>query len=56
MWQTIITVAVLVLIIGGASVYIYREKKKGTRCIGCPDNATCPKAACKKGCPCKQSK
>ena len=36
---------VLILIIGviiGVSVgYIIKEKKKGVRCIGCPDAGTC---------------
>ena len=37
----IIAIAVILLLIGAASVYIIREKKKGRRCIGCPDSKTC---------------
>ena len=35
-------IAVIVLsIVGGAAFYIYRAKKSGTKCIGCPDSKTC---------------
>ncbi len=37
----IILVAVLVIIIGGASGYIYKAKKSGVKCIGCPAGKTC---------------
>lgn len=38
-----IIIAVIVLgIIGGAVFYIIKEKKKGTRCIGCPAAGHCP--------------
>ncbi|MDO5477544.1 MAG: FeoB-associated Cys-rich membrane protein [Clostridia bacterium] len=33
----IIIGAVLVIIVGLAVFYIIKEKKKGKRCIGCPD-------------------
>ena len=34
--------AVLIaLIIGAAACYIYREKKRGAKCIGCPSAKTC---------------
>ena len=37
-------IALLILaIVGGASFYIYRAKKSGKKCIGCPDSATCGK-------------
>jgi len=39
--ENIIIVAILVLILGGASLYIFRAKKRGVKCIGCPDGATC---------------
>ena len=32
---------VVVAIVGAASFYIWKEKKKGVKCIGCPDGATC---------------
>lgn len=36
-----ILVIVIVLIVGGAIVYIRKEKKRGVRCVGCPDGGTC---------------
>ena len=39
---------ILLLLIGGAVAYIIREKKKGTKCIGCPAGGSCPhKGKCK---------
>lgn len=32
---------VLGVIIGGAGMYIYKAKKKGLDCIGCPSAKTC---------------
>ncbi len=32
---------VIVLIIGFAVLYIRRAKKKGAKCIGCPDSGSC---------------
>ena len=37
----VILVIVLLLILGGAGIYIIRAKKKGVKCIGCPAGATC---------------
>lgn len=35
-------IAVIVLsIVGGAAVYLYRAKKNGAKCIGCPNSKTC---------------
>ncbi len=33
--------AVILLIVGGAAFYIYKAKKSGKKCIGCPDSGTC---------------
>jgi hypothetical protein len=45
----IIAILVIALILFLAIRYIYKEKKKGTRCIGCPMAGNCHKAsACKK--------
>lgn len=38
----IILVAIVVVIIGAAGYYIGKEKKKGTKCVGCPNTCTCP--------------
>ncbi len=41
--ENIIIIAVLVLVVGLAVFYIIKEKKKGTKCIGCPcaKNGSC---------------
>jgi hypothetical protein len=40
---TFIAVAVTALIIFLSARHIYREKKKGTACIGCPYSGSCGK-------------
>ena len=39
--ENIIILAVIGLIVGLAAGYIWKEKKRGRKCIGCPDNAVC---------------
>ncbi len=39
----IILILILLALVGGACFYIYKEKKKGAHCIGCPYAASCPK-------------
>ena len=39
-----IAAAVVLLLLGFAIGYIYKEKKKGTHCIGCPMAGNCHKA------------
>lgn len=34
-------IAVILVILGGAAFYIYKSKKSGAKCIGCPDAKTC---------------
>ncbi|MCR5202615.1 MAG: FeoB-associated Cys-rich membrane protein [Lachnospiraceae bacterium] len=46
----IIATVVIIGIVGAACVYIYKEKKKGTRCIGCPNAGKCQKAMLGKEC------
>ena len=36
-----IIIAVLVLIVGAAGFYVYKAKKSGKKCIGCPDSGSC---------------
>ena len=43
---TVIAVIALVCVVFLAARYIYKEKKKGTRCIGCPLAGQCPRHAC----------
>ena len=40
-WVDIIIVAVVLLIVVLSGLYIYRAKKKGAKCIGCPDSGNC---------------
>ena len=37
----LIAIVVIALIVGGAAGYIYKAKKRGVRCVGCPDGGTC---------------
>jgi len=39
----IISVAVLLAIVGAAALYIYKARKRGVKCIGCPDGCRCGK-------------
>ncbi len=39
----IIVSVILLAVVGGAIFYIYKEKKKGTKCIGCPMAGNCSK-------------
>lgn len=39
--ENVIAILLLVLILGGAVLYIYKAKKRGVKCIGCPDGASC---------------
>ncbi len=34
----IIIVAVLIVILGAAALYVIKQKKSGKKCIGCPGN------------------
>ena len=40
---TVIAIVVIVGALGLAGGYIYKEKKKGTKCIGCPLADNCNK-------------
>ncbi|MBR4863629.1 MAG: FeoB-associated Cys-rich membrane protein [Oscillospiraceae bacterium] len=37
----IIIIAVIVLVLGGAAAVIFRAKKQGKKCIGCPNSDSC---------------
>ena len=39
--QNVIVILIVAAIIGFAAGYIYKEKKRGVKCIGCPDGAGC---------------
>ena len=44
----VIVIAVIAAILGGAAWYIYKSKKSGKKCIGCPDSGC--SCDCSKGC------
>lgn len=46
----IILIAVILVIVGCAALYIYREKKSGAACIGCPHGKACSGKSCGCGC------
>ena len=46
----IIIIALLVVIIALAGIYVYKAKKNGKKCIGCPDSASCSKGKCNGAC------
>ncbi len=39
--KDIIIIAVIAVIIGLSAFYVYKAKKSGKKCIGCPDGCSC---------------
>lgn len=39
--QDAIIIIVLAVLLGFAAFYLYREKKRGAKCIGCPYSKEC---------------
>ncbi len=39
--ENFIVIAIILLIVGGATAYIIKTKKSGKKCIGCPDSCSC---------------
>ena len=48
--KDVIIVLIVVAILAAAAWYVYKAKKSGKKCIGCPNAQTC--AAKKGGCGC----
>ena len=46
----IIIIAAIAVIVGAAGWYIYKSKKSGKKCIGCPDSCACSSGNCSGGC------
>ncbi|MBQ7786329.1 MAG: FeoB-associated Cys-rich membrane protein [Clostridia bacterium] len=42
----LILIVILAAIVGGASWYIYKSKKDGVKCIGCPQGCRISSDAC----------
>lgn len=49
MMTNIILVVILLLIAGGAGLYLYRAKKSGQHCVGCPHAKQCGSKTCRCG-------
>ena len=39
--ETFVVIIILAAVISAAISYVYRAKKRGTKCIGCPDGPKC---------------
>ena len=44
--EDLIVIGILLILVGAAILYIYKEKKKGTRCIGCSSAGCCSGKTC----------
>lgn len=51
----IIVGGIIVLLVGGAVLYVVKEKKKGVRCIGCHCAGECSKSS-GNSCQCQSAK
>ena len=49
--ETVIAVVIVAAIVGLAVRYIWKAKKSGVKCIGCPDSGACCAGGCG-GCSC----
>ena len=45
----IVVLAVIAVIVGLAAFYVYKAKKSGQKCIGCPHSKTCASKNCNCG-------
>ena len=48
----VVVIAVILAIVGAAALYVYKAKKSGRKCIGCPDAASCSAKGNGCGCGC----
>ena len=39
--ENILIIAIVALIVGSAARYVWKAKKRGVKCIGCPDSGSC---------------
>ena len=47
--ENFIIVIVIALIVSAAAFYIYKAKKGGNKCIGCPHGSSCSAKGCCSG-------
>ena len=49
----IVALVVIAAIVCAAALYVYRAKKRGAKCIGCPAGESCSSCGC--GCGCEEN-
>ncbi len=49
--ENLILIISIVLIVAIAGFYVYKSKKSGKKCIGCPDGCSCSRS--ENDCSCK---
>lgn len=54
--ENVIIIAVIALIIALSVRYLYKAKKRGAKCIGCPDGCSCGAGKEQTGSCCKNHK
>ena len=50
--ENVILIVIILAILGGAAFYIYKAKKSGAKCIGCPQAKSCGGNCGSCGCGC----
>ena len=48
--ENLLIIAVVLLVVGLAARFIYKEKKRGVKCVGCPYSETCGSGGGSCGC------
>ena len=46
MTENIIIIAIVAVIVAAAGIYVYKAKKSGKKCIGCPEGCNCSEKKC----------
>ncbi len=54
--ENAILIIILAAIVALAVRYVYKVKKSGKKCIGCPDGCTCERKKSESSCNCCNSK
>lgn len=44
--EDVVVIVVLLIVVAAAGIYVYRAKKSGQKCIGCPASKTCNGSCC----------
>ena len=44
--ENIIVAVIIIVIVAAAGLYIYKAKKSGRKCIGCPHSKNCSGGCC----------